>query len=157
MVSFPLRGLEDLLLVPRQKFRARQGRDALGERQGTPVVLGCAALTPTYELFAAGHVLADDHRVLLRQDGEHAEVEELVMQRAQCESVRLDVGAAGLEPLDMRGFEPDDFASEAKVMPADATAVLVGEENARPERRVAPHSLGSAGFQTPSVRRCQNG
>ena len=138
---------------PCQKFRARQGGGALGADQAGAVV----GQHPASRLFAAGHVLADDHRVLLRQDGEHAEVEELVMQRAQCESVRLDVGAAGLEPLDMRGFEPDDFASEAKVMPADATAVLVGEENARPERRVAPHSLGSAGFQTPSVRRCQNG
>ena len=40
---------------------------------------------------AAGRVLAEDRAVLGRFDGEHAQVEELVVQRAQRQAVGLDV------------------------------------------------------------------
>ena len=52
-------------------------------------------------------MLAEHHYVVGRADGECAEIENLVVQRAQGKAVLLDVRPAGLEPLDVRGFESD--------------------------------------------------
>ena len=84
------------------------------------------------ELTAAEHDL-----VVPRQHGERAEVEDLVVQRAQREAVRHHVRPARLEPLDVRGFQPDRVAAHAQVVPADAAAVFVGEQHLLPERGIA--------------------
>ena len=57
---------------------------------------------------AADGVAAEDDLVVLRQHGEGAQVEDLVVQRAEREAVGHHVRPAGLEPLDVRGFEADD-------------------------------------------------
>ena len=56
-------------------------------------------------------VAAEHDLVAPRQQGERAEVEDLVVQRAQREAVRLQVRPARLEPLDVRGFEALTFPS----------------------------------------------
>jgi hypothetical protein len=50
-------------------------------------------------------VAAEHDLVIPRQHGEHAEVEDLVVQRTQREAVWHHVPPARLEPLDVRGFE----------------------------------------------------
>jgi len=50
------------------------------------------------------HQVAAEHDLVVpRQHGERAEVEDLVVQRAQREAVRHHVRPAGLESLDVRG------------------------------------------------------
>ena len=82
-------------------------------------------------------VAAEHDLVVLRQHGERAQVEDLVVQRAQREAVRHHVRPVGLEPLDVRGFEPDRMAAHAQVVAADAAAVLVGEQHLLPKRGIA--------------------
>lgn len=50
---------------------------------------------------------AEHYDVVGRAEGECAEIEDLVVQRTQGKAVLLDVRPAGLEPLDVRGFEGD--------------------------------------------------
>ena len=49
-------------------------------------------------------MLAEDHTVFCGLDSEYAEIEELVVQRAQGQAVGFDVGATDVVPLDVGGF-----------------------------------------------------
>lgn len=90
---------------------------------------------------AADGVAAEDDLVVLRQHGEGAQVEDLVVQRAEREAVGHHVRPAGLEPLDVRRFEADDVRAQAQVVPAHAAAVLVGEQHL-----LAEGGIAAAGF-----------
>jgi hypothetical protein len=50
-------------------------------------------------------VAAERDLMVPRERGEHAEIEDLVVQRAQREAHLHHVRPARLEPLDVRGFE----------------------------------------------------
>ena len=88
-------------------------------------------------VIAAHQVAAEHYLVAPRQHGERAEVEDLVVEGTKREAVRHHVRPARLEPLDVRSFEADRVAAHAQVVPADAAAVFVGEQNLLPERGIA--------------------
>ncbi len=54
---------------------------------------------------AAAGVLAEDHSALNGLDRESAKIEELVMQCAQRQPVRLDVWPADVMPLNVSGLQ----------------------------------------------------
>ena len=102
----PRRLLEHFRPVPRQKFRMRQAFPALRLNQAGAVVGEQLRLG----VVPAHQVTAEHDLVVPRQHGERAEVEDLVVQRAQREAVLHHVRPVGLEPLDVRGFQPDRVA-----------------------------------------------
>ena len=67
--------LENLILVPVEELRTRQAGSALRKLNARPMV--------REQLFGvADQVLAEHHDVVGRADGECAEIEDLVVQRA---------------------------------------------------------------------------
>ncbi len=52
---------------------------------------------------------------IVRADGEGAQIEQLVMERAECNAIVHEVRSAGLEPLDVRCVETNGHRSEAKI------------------------------------------
>jgi hypothetical protein len=96
------------------------------------------------ELRRPMHLLRDqDPAVCI--DGERAEVEDLVVQGAKGDSVGLDVGTAGLVPLDVRCLNPDHNAANPKIKAAHSAAVFVGGEDPGPEGRVPARASGGLG------------
>ena len=95
----------------------------------------------------ADRMLAEDHAVFRRFEREHAQVEELVVQRAQRQAVGLDVRPTDVMPLDVRGLQARRRVSDAQVEPADAAPLLIGTQNPLAKSWVTP-----ATFHTGVVR-----
>ena len=81
-------------------------------------------------------MLAEHHAVRVGQDGEGAQVEHLVMQGAERQSVGFDVWPLGLEPLDVRGFQARRDVADAQVEAAHTATVLIGAQHAFAELRI---------------------
>ena len=81
-------------------------------------------------------VAAEDHAVLVRLDGEDAQVEQLVVQSTQRQPIGLDVRPANVMPLDVCRFKPGRHMTDAQVKATDTAAPLVGAHDLLPERRV---------------------
>jgi hypothetical protein len=106
----PRRLLEHFGPVPRQKLRLRQALPALRLNQAGAVVGQQLRLG----VVAAHQVAAEHDLVVPRQHGERAEVEDLVVEGTKREAVLHHVRPAGLEPLDVRGFQSDGVTAHAQ-------------------------------------------
>ena len=73
------------------------------------------------------------------------EIEELMVQDAQGQTVRGDVRPAGLHPFDVGRLQTDGLAPEGKIEPASGTPVLVSQQDELAESRVAS-AIGPIGF-----------
>ena len=96
--DLPCRCFEHVLLVPHQEGRRRPHVHLLRRQQPLPVV-------PQLTLLAAvsvHRVLAEDDPVLGGLDRERAQVEQLVVQRAQGQAVGFDVGVIDVVPPRLR-------------------------------------------------------
>lgn len=82
-------------------------------------------------------VLAEDDAVLRRLDCEYTQIEELVVQRAQRQSVGFDVWTANVVPLNMCRFQARWHMPNSQVKSADTATVLVGAQHAIPEAGIA--------------------
>src|SRR5450759_4108601 len=97
----PRRLLEHFRPVPSQKLRMRKAFLALRLNQAGAVM----SQQLRFSVVAAHQVAAEHDLVVPRQHGERAEVEDLVVEGTKREAVLHHVRPAGLEPLDVRGFE----------------------------------------------------
>lgn len=79
-------------------------------------------------------------------EGEASEIEDLVMQGAECQAIRDLVWAMGLEPSDVRSLESDVHSTEMQIQAADRAASLVCSKNGCPELRIPP-SAGRRGHR----------
>ncbi len=82
-----------------------------------------------------------EHAVLLAEPDE-AEVQRLVVERAEAKPLGHGVGVADGMPVDARGLEPDGGAAEPGIQPANRALVAVGAEDQLAEGPVAstPHA-----------------
>lgn len=96
--------------------------------------LSCA--TSTHE------VGGNRHRVVV-PDTDNTTIEQLVVEHAQAQGVVNRVRPLERPPAKVGRVKADHFARKAPVVAAHCTAVLVGDEHALSERRVAPTKLRS--------------
>lgn len=89
---------------------------------------------------AADGPLAEDDAMLRRLHGEHAQVEQLVVQRAQRQAVGFDVRPADVMSLDVRSLQARRHVAYTQVEATNAAPVLVGAQHALTKRGVAPAS-----------------
>jgi len=87
-------------------------------------------------IFANG-VLTEDETVFGWLDSEDAEVEQLVMKRAQRQTVLLGVRPSDVVPLDMCGFKACGHVADPQAEATNAAAVLVGAQHTFSKARIA--------------------
>ena len=129
--SAPVPGLtiEHLAAVPREMPRLRAPVGPLRVTQGPAVVRHQPLLEPGRAVSPVG----DDHDAL--PDGEGAQVERLVVQHAERQTVHLDVRAARLVPADVRGIQRDRYRPE---LTPDSTCSSPCRDGTRPPRPPPP-------------------
>lgn len=98
---------------------------------------------PCRRVFTAMKLLAEYDFERPGDDRKCTEVEDLVMQGTQRDAVWYDVGASGLKPLDMGGFEPDRLSAEPQIVATDTATILVGEQDPLAEGRAASAELNA--------------
>jgi hypothetical protein len=92
---------------PRRKTLCeRRERSNPGSCLGTPGILAVVPQQGLLEPAGAVGLLGHQHPAVLGE-GERPQVEQLVVQDAQVQAVRLLVGAGGLDPADVGGVQGD--------------------------------------------------
>lgn len=106
-----------------------------------------------FGFFTARHVLAENQLVAIGQYRESTQIENLVVQRAQRQTVAFDIRPPSLEPFDVGGFQADGLLPETQVVATDTTTIFVGAQYTLAETRVAVMAVvfnafrsGHAGF-----------
>ena len=146
----PCRCLENPFSIPGQKLGRGKLADMLRRMDRPPMELQFTFHAPA----SADRMLAEDHSVRSRFDREGAQVQQLVVQRAQSQAVLLDVRSADVVPLDVGSLQPCGREPDAHVEPADAAPVLVGPQHTAAKARITKLATTYPKSDLPRVLLC---